>query len=397
MKNGFQSYLKNNAGNTTLIFALCLLPILAGIGMALDLSRAQSSKTSIQNAIDAAVLASSRDLVNATLSDAQVIQRAKDYFLEDVKLSSTGTSCDEPTITLDRANHALDIAVNCSLPTTIAGLTGIDKFDFSETAQAKAAVTFLDVALVLDVSGSMAGTKLADLKVAAQDALDILITPESGDRVRMSIVPYSSSVNVDPFADDVFDYHDRHEWCVSERAGSLAYAETQPGGHNDFPSLATECPAQFVTPLTYNKTTLTNQINALTASGGTAGHLGAAWGWYTISPLWTSVWSTSSLGHDYDMPYLTKAVILMTDGEFNTQYDNTVGTSNEQAEGICDAMKAENIQVFSVAFQAPPAGETILQTCASSTDHYYNATSSTELKEAYRSIASQLTGLALTN
>ena len=47
--------------------------------------------------------------------------------------------------------------------------------------QPRAAITKLDVAMMLDVSGSMKGDKLRDLKDAASDAIDMLVNDRTGD------------------------------------------------------------------------------------------------------------------------------------------------------------------------------------------------------------------------
>ena len=60
-----------------------------------------------------------------------------------------------------------------------------------------------------------------------------------------------------------------------------------------------------------------------------------------------------------------KAVILMTDGEFNTQY-SALGSAAQQASRHCDAMKADGVVVYAVAFQAGAASEALLRQCASS-------------------------------
>ena len=48
-----------------------------------------------------------------------------------------------------------------------------------------------------------------------------------------------------------------------------------------------------VMPLTSDVDALKAKINGLSASGGTAGHLGTAWAWYTLSPNWASLWPTA--------------------------------------------------------------------------------------------------------
>lgn len=397
MKHNFADYLRHTGGATAMIYILCLMPLMAGIGLAIDLGRSAGGKTSVQSAIDASVLASTRDLVNATLTDAEIIARAQNYFITDMQHSDASMTCQIPVVTLDRENFSIEVKADCTLPTTLAGLIGIQEFNFSETAAAEATITFLDVSLVLDVSGSMNGQKLEDLKEAATNAVNILIRPETGTRVRMAIVPYHSSVNISPNADDVFAFVDRFERCASERSGALAFSEDAPGSMSYFPSDPSDCPNARVAPLTNNKSSIISHIASLSAdTGSTAGHLGAAWGWYVISPEWNGIYRGSNAPHPYDKADLTKAVILMTDGEFNTEYESANGTSFEQAEAICASMKDEGVQVFSVAFQAPTEGETILQACATTASDFYSAENADDLNEAYQAIASQLAGLRLT-
>ncbi len=79
-------------------------------------------------------------------------------------------------------------------------------------------------------------------------------------------------------------------------------------------------------PLTSNNTTLTNKIKNLEIAGSTAGQIGTAWAWYLLSPNWKSLW-TASAAQAYNPGKLQKIAVLMTDGEYNLQYD---------AKGIID-------------------------------------------------------------
>ena len=134
--------------------------------------------------------------------------------------------------------------------------------------------------------------------------------------------------------------------------------------------------------------------------GWTAGHIGLGWGWYTISPNWASVWPAASVPKPYNDPNTVKAIILMTDGEFNTSYHN--GAQNEtsapQALDICNAIKdpdvtGGNVVIYSVAFLSPPAAEATLQACATSPSHYFSADNGTELRAAFQDIAKRLQSL----
>jgi hypothetical protein len=112
----------------------------------------------------------------------------------------------------------------------------------------------------------------------------------------------------------------------------------------------------------------------------------------------------------------------MTDGEFNTAHCNGVTTETyayssvsnndridssvctasntpfNQAQAICTAMKADNIIVYTIGFEVgTTAGvSSFLQNCASTPGHYYEADDATELREAFKTIAKEISKLRLT-
>jgi hypothetical protein len=90
-----------------------------------------------------------------------------------------------------------------------------------------------------------------------------------------------------------------------------------------------------------------------------------------LSPNWNAVWPDESDAYDYDEPGIVKVAILMTDGAFNTAYDNTQGNSVMQAKRLCDSMKDNGVLIYSVAFQAPFNGKDILEKCASSESTFF--------------------------
>jgi hypothetical protein len=257
-------------------------------------------------------------------------------------------------------------------------------------------LTRLDLALMLDVSGSMAGTKIVDLRTAAKDAADILITPESGNRVRLAFNTYATALNAGAFAAPaVGPAHNGTLNCVSERTGPEAFTAAAPSAGQFVGYAASSCPSSTLLPLTSDKAAFKAGIDTLTASGQTAGHLGVAWAWYLIAPEWKTVWPAASEPLDYTAPQTVKAVILMTDGMFNRTYASGQGNSSAQAEAMCAAMRAEGVRVYAVAFQAPASAETVLKNCTADPSRFFPASTGAELKDAYRAIASELAGLRL--
>lgn len=68
---------------------------------------------------------------------------------------------------------------------------------------------------------------------------------------------------------------------------------------------------------------------------------------------------------------------------------------NTRVSQICDAVKAENVIVFTIGFEAPENGQAVLQDCASSPAHYFDV-AGLEIADAFSAIASSIRQLRLT-
>ncbi len=75
-----------------------------------------------------------------------------------------------------------------------------------------------------------------------------------------------------------------------------------------------------------------------------------------------------------------KVMVLMTDGA------NSSSSSDSNTKRYCDKAKQDNIEIYSVAFKAPAQGEQLLEYCASTTSHYFDADNSQELLAAFQAI-----------
>jgi Flp pilus assembly protein TadG len=210
--------------------------------------------------------------------------------------------------------------------------------------------------------------------------------------------------------------------CVSERIGPNAYRDvspqTTPVGRN-YHSTGNPCPAAQLTPLTSDKEELRDQIDGLQVTGSTAGQIGIAWGWYMLSPNFANLWTPSGRPKAYGSPNLKKIAVLMTDGEFNTPYcsgviardagagsgsasdhhscNATNGNPFGQATQLCTAMKNAGVTVYTVGFGITAGGnaDRVLSDCASGSSNYFLASNGTELREAFRGIATAISQLRL--
>jgi len=70
-------------------------------------------------------------------------------------------------------------------------------------------------------------------------------------------------------------------------------------------------------------------------------------------------------------------------------------TKDNRTYDICDAAKEEDIIVFTIGFEAPSRGRTVLRNCASSDAHYFDV-EGLEIRDAFASIATSIRKLRLT-
>lgn len=212
--------------------------------------------------------------------------------------------------------------------------------------------------------------------------------------------------------------------CATERAVNgltdVPAATTLIG--RNYHSVPNPCPSVVIQPLTSDKTVLHALADDLPATGSTAGHLGIGWGWYMVSPNFKGPWPAASQPAPKTEKNVLRAVVLMTDGAFNTSYCNGVisqisgsgsgyeetkincdpanGNSFDQAKKLCDAMKASDppIRIYTVAFDVGDiqAAKDIMADCATDPSYAFEATTGADLSTAFESIGKNLAYLRIT-
>lgn len=450
-------FAEDAAGSVLLMFGLMALVIFMFIGAAVDLSRWSNARDQTISAIDAAVLAAGRALQTNGGNHSAAIAVAQKYYQAAVQ-NRLKLISDTIAFSVVEDGTAVTASGNAIIRTPFMGIGGVEslpliKNSTSEYSKAQLAVggnaeLNIEMAMMLDVSGSMAGTKLADLKTAAKDLVNIIVWANQGTYTsKIAIVPFSADVRPptslpssiytstgSTFARTTGSGKNKQTVyfaptpCVGERSGNDKYTDAAPASgklitriftqvNNSSTSTGTCAVASTgaVLPMTNVKATLNAKIDSLTASGGTAGHVGTAWSYYMLSPKWASFLTGIAKPVAYGLDKHKKIAVLMTDGEYNYTYDpDKAGTtaslgSNDsasslnqksaayQAVQICSQMKAAGIEVYTVGFQLGNNQTSIstLNSCATDAGHAYTADDGEELKRAFRDIALKVSTLYL--
>lgn len=191
----YRAFKSDQRGSMT-ILALTLLSAAALLGgLAVDVMRFENRRTQMQTALDLCVLnaASLRQTLNETTLFNDCVRKA----------GMTGTVT-KLTVSKGYSSKSVSASAQETLDTLFLGTFGIDTLEVEAMSSAMERVGNVEVALVLDVSGSMAGTRMTNLKLAAKDFVKTLLTDDEEERVLITVVPYNGQVNLGSYLTNKF-------------------------------------------------------------------------------------------------------------------------------------------------------------------------------------------------
>ena len=356
-KVALKKFGKDEDGALT-IFGLYILVVMIMIGgIATDIMRQDAIKSELQGTADRAALAAA-DL-DQTLDSRAVVE---DYFAK----ADLTQYLKKPVFVDGGLNWRLvTVEANVDMDTYFMHWSGIKTLPVNVTSTATERVTDIEISLVLDVSGSMDGSKMTSLKTAAGSFFDAVIrntTDPNEGITSVSIIPYNQTVNVGPTILDkytVTNYHDDSH-CIhfdesdfdvrgistTTELDRMAHFTWRTSDYGDIDDWDYECrpdSQRHIMPFSNNIGELKAKVNALSAGGNTATDVGMKWGVALIDPLARPVitaltnephpLSTTEVPRKKVDPLLAgrpvsyedkenmKVIVLMTDGQNTRQYD----------------------------------------------------------------------------
>lgn len=184
---------RDDRGAIAIQFALLALPLSILLFGLIDVGRLSLQRRQMQDALDAATLMAARSTAS---TNAELDTLGDAAFLAEIAGMNLGLTASSSTFSAGTNNRVIG-SVTATLKPIIANLWQSGDFTVTATSEVVRSSKNIEVALVLDVTGSMSGTRIADLKVAAADLVDILVKDtQTPFYSKMALVPYSAGVNV---------------------------------------------------------------------------------------------------------------------------------------------------------------------------------------------------------
>lgn len=431
IKNIIQKYKSSTLGATVTAFALVFPVIVGGLGVSVDLARSYLIHERLTHSLDAAALAGAG---SPGLTTTDLNARINAYFRKNFQQDGNDAPV-ELFITND--GSVLRVAAAVRMNATFLQVLGISEVEVDSHSVVQREVRGLEVAMVLDVTGSMnTNNNIGTLRTAAANFTDIICPGTScTNMVKIGLVPFATTVNVGPYGlgknpnnttydtafvnnplNLSFNQSSSTAWwgCILEQAPSNDVVDSQSSwrwnmyryvsNSGDTRTPNSNCNKAYILPLTDKKTTVKSRISALQASGNTLSNIGMVWGYRVLSPAFPF-----REGVDYNDERVDKVAILMTDGDNNigntysaygpwTTYRLTDENLNQKLATTCENMKEDGITIYTITFTSGIDSRTksYFRNCASDEAKYYDAPTQAQLVTVFQRIAAELSNLYIT-
>lgn len=329
-------------------FFLFAMMLIVG-GMSIDIMRFETSRARMQAALDRAVLAAA-DL-SVCLDPAQNTEEMVEDFV-----TRAGFAGQLEKVTVVKSTNSCGVSAEASLEinTIFLSALGVDHLKTGAGSAATEAMSEAEISLVVDVSGSMGGSRINALRPAAVNFVNTIYDSFEVGSVSMSLIPYSTQVSLGENVLDAFENVDQlhdYSYCLdlpgsAYDAASIDMDAAYPhAGHVDIDGYAynrSYWDAQYfvcdpsanaeIIVHAHQASTLVTRINALQANAWTSIEMGAKWGVALLDPstadLTTHLNSVGVVDDavanrplEYGLNSSLKILVLMTDGANTQSYE----------------------------------------------------------------------------
>jgi Flp pilus assembly protein TadG len=377
------------------MFALAIVPMIWAAGAAIDYHRAANARATVQSALDAGALAAGA----LKTTDQKVALATVERYLKNNLSAEEYGKLSGLSVSLD-ADGKVIASIRGTEDSSLLAAVGVDSMEYrASTEVVRSKGNPLELSLVLDNTGSMAGQKIVDLRAAATDLVNTVMVKDVD--VKVAVVPFAQYVNVglgnrgEPWMSvppdstttrqvcsqvrDVtrtydcvtkpvqqtscndgvcttrtvnqttckYDYGPYYQrcsnqttttkWngCVGSRAYPLNVRDEAPTGSTLYPGIMNVSCPSAITPLTADKSAVTGAISKMVTTGETYIPSGLMWGFATLSSH-----APFSQAVPYSDKRVKKALVLMTDGANTKSVSSVSGMSGLPAHNGSNVTQA---------------------------------------------------------
>jgi len=214
----FKDYKSSSGGNVAMMFAVCALVLVTGVGAAVDLSNMSRTQTLLQSQVDAAVLAAAtveiektgKNVATNVLSadprghEKKTRKQAADEVIKANGFDLTGI---DPVMTLKE--QSVIVKAEVDYKPFFGGILGMKEIRLIADAESGLpGAAGVEIALVLDNTDSMrVDGKMAALKESAIGLVDAI--EDSGSESQISLVPFARYVRLNESVKNVLQCESR--------------------------------------------------------------------------------------------------------------------------------------------------------------------------------------------
>lgn len=318
MKSLWRKYCRNTQGNFGILFSVVIGVLALGVAVAIEVSQMHGQRAALQDMADSAALSGAYIAKTDVQGREQTVRENIKFhqaYVPDLGLSTNAV------VNFDDDNEEVSVTIPRSYESFFSGLIGKKNIKVSATTTVSyrsEAVDPVSIAFALDVSGSMG---------------DFTNT----GAVKLAVLKQSTKL----LFDELEEASEKPELLqTSLRTGMTAYNTSVVATEN----------------FHWGWSHLESSVDALIANGGT-NSTPALQGAYDQLKYDRSF--RTSNDPKFQMSKLREYVIFMTDG------DNNQPVWDTDSQAICETMRADGIEVYSIAFTAPEKGQLLLLDCAS--------------------------------
>jgi Flp pilus assembly protein TadG len=189
---------RDERGAFLVLFGVMALVLIATSGAVVDYTQIEQARSRAQNALDAAALGLQPHVFDEPAKNKEWFITEAKALLAERLAADTGVTSTINDATFDKTNGQLILKAEITVSTSFVSLVGVPSITASLISEATRKRLNIEVAMVLDNSGSMLSyQRMVKLKEAAKSATDILFDYEATQpNVFISIVPFTQYVNV---------------------------------------------------------------------------------------------------------------------------------------------------------------------------------------------------------